>query len=65
MAHNLKSTLRSIGATNAADTAVRLESNCKKSVVSTGSTSDALIKKTAELLFTEWEDAINGYRTHN
>jgi DNA-binding response OmpR family regulator len=63
LAHNLKSTLRSIGAANAADTALRLELYCKKAPIP--AKSAALIKKTAALLFTEWEEAINGYRTHN
>jgi CheY-like chemotaxis protein/HPt (histidine-containing phosphotransfer) domain-containing protein len=93
LAHNLKSTLRSIGAANAADTAKRLEAYCKKAllparlregefretkhgegmdttpVVEPGSdgtspttSSATLIKNTAALLFTEWEEAINGYR---
>jgi CheY-like chemotaxis protein/HPt (histidine-containing phosphotransfer) domain-containing protein len=90
MAHSLKSTLRGIGAANAADTAKRLETYCKKAVGTSGldkldhrETSPtepithltpktynltpeyALIKNTAALLFTEWEEAINGYRTHN
>ncbi|MDR0908751.1 MAG: response regulator [Spirochaetaceae bacterium] len=66
LAHSLKSTLRSIGAINAADTAKRLELYCKKSVVEpVETTSAALIKNTAALLFTEWEDAINGYRINN
>jgi CheY-like chemotaxis protein/HPt (histidine-containing phosphotransfer) domain-containing protein len=69
LAHSLKSTLCSIGAANAADTAKRLETYCKKAVVDKpvglANPAPTLIRNTAALLFTEWEEAINGYRTHN